>query len=337
MKIRLLSICVALWLFVPQFVNAQKRVALLEPRSGEDVVVGSMEKAIVRGELRKAIVSVNGYDAVTRTDIDQLMKEQDFQRTGLVLEEDIHRLGQMAGADYLCVSTITKSSYAYYIEAYLIDVETGTILEPASQYGEVVDGQMKDIFQHCSLLAEELIEDAKAAEKKYEPIIETFDTNTWGWTLYTHNDNSALIGNGQLRLINDAGLATTARSNVSLPVDVKNDFKVIIRAVLPKVELFSTFGISFGENNTMTLASGTTNLRMNGSLSTTSNTKLGLGTNRSVIVTLIKQGENISLDVNGAVAYTGNVPIETSNFSVFAGSRTRVLIEDVRIELLSVK
>ena len=135
-----------------------QKIALLEPRAGEgSTVITGMEKAMVRGELRKAIVNHTGFEAFTRADIDQLMKEQDFQRTGNVSEEDIHRMGEMSGADYLCISTLNKSSDEFYLEAYLINVETGAISNPASQYGELVNGKLANMLPVCQALAQELL------------------------------------------------------------------------------------------------------------------------------------------------------------------------------------
>ncbi len=139
------------------FAAAQK-IALIEPRSGEgSTEISGMEKAMVRGELRKAIVNHTGFEAFTRADIDQLMKEQDFQRTGNVSEADIHKLGEMSGADYICVSTLNKSADEFYLEAYLINVETGAISNPSSQYGELVNGKLANMLPVCQALAQELL------------------------------------------------------------------------------------------------------------------------------------------------------------------------------------
>ena len=135
-----------------------QKIALIEPRAGEgSTTITGMEKAMVRGELRKAIVNHTGFEAFTRADIDQLMKEQDFQRTGNVSEEDIHRMGEMSGADYLCISTLNKSEDEFYLEAYLINVETGAISNPASQYGELVNGKLANMLPVCQALAQELL------------------------------------------------------------------------------------------------------------------------------------------------------------------------------------
>jgi hypothetical protein len=116
-----------------------------------------MEKAMVRGELRKAIVNNSGFEAFTRADIDQMMKEQDFQRTGMVNDDQIKRMGEMSGADYICVSTLNKSADEFYLEAYLINVETGAISNPASQYGELVNGKLANMLSVCQDLAQELL------------------------------------------------------------------------------------------------------------------------------------------------------------------------------------
>ena len=152
------KIVILLFLSIACTVSAQKKVALLEPREGEgSSPVTGMEKAMVRGELRKSIVNHTGYEAFTRADIDQMMKEQDFQRTGNVSEEDIHRMGEMSGADFLCISTLTKSNTEFYLEAYLIDVETGKISSPASQYGELIGGKLANMLPVCQALAQELL------------------------------------------------------------------------------------------------------------------------------------------------------------------------------------
>lgn len=139
-------------------VAQNQKIALLEPRVGEgSTEVTGMEKAMVRGELRKAIVTMPGYEAITRGDIDQMMKEQNFQRTGMVNDAQIKKMGEMSGADYICVSTLTKSNTEFYLEAYLIKLETGKMSNPASQYGELVNGKLANMLPVCELLAQELL------------------------------------------------------------------------------------------------------------------------------------------------------------------------------------
>ena len=148
--------------FIPLLIAAQaqsvKKVALLEPLNGDkSVKLEAIEKNMVRGELRKAIGYQDGYQAFARTDIDQLMKEYGFQNSGLVSESQRKELGKMSGADYICVSTLTKSDKQFYLEACLINVETGEISNPASQYGSLRGVDYDNLFQLCKDLAQELI------------------------------------------------------------------------------------------------------------------------------------------------------------------------------------
>ncbi|MBQ9523668.1 MAG: hypothetical protein IJR69_00880 [Bacteroidaceae bacterium] len=137
-----------------------KKIALLQTLNGDEAVkVEGIEMNMVRGELRKAISNQSGYQAFTRTDIDQLMKEYGFQNSGMVSDAQRKKLGEMSGADYICVSTLTKSNTQFYLEAYLIDVSTGEISNPASQYGMLKDGTYANLFLLCQNLAKELISD----------------------------------------------------------------------------------------------------------------------------------------------------------------------------------
>ena len=137
---------------------AQKTVAVLQTLNGDKAVpVKVLELNMVKGELTKAISRQSGYKAFTRTDIDQMLKEHGFQNSGMVADAQRKQLGEMTGASYICVSTLTKSSSDFYIEAYLIDVETGEISNPATQYGRLEGGTYANLFQLCQDLAQELI------------------------------------------------------------------------------------------------------------------------------------------------------------------------------------
>lgn len=149
---------------------AQKKIALLEPRVGDGSTgVSGMEKAMVRGELRKAIVNHTGYEAFTRADIDKLMSEQDFQRTGMVSDDQIKKIGIMSGADYICVSTLNKTKTEFYLEAYLVNVETAKISNPSSQYGELIGGKLSNMLPVCQALAQELLGTISPVVSRMDP------------------------------------------------------------------------------------------------------------------------------------------------------------------------
>ena len=134
----------------------EKQVAILEPIAMTKEV-STMHRSMVRGEMVKAISRQSGYAAFTRTDIDQIMSEQNFQQSGMVDDATRKRIGAMQGVDYVCVTKITKESNNYYLEANLVNIETGKISNPATQYGELDGGSLSNMLVACEKLAAELV------------------------------------------------------------------------------------------------------------------------------------------------------------------------------------
>ena len=133
----------------------EKQVSMLEPVvvTGE---VKTIEKSMLRGEMTKAIASQKGFTAFSRTDIDQIMTEQNFQQSGMVDDVTRKRLGAMQGVDYVCVTKISKEGKSFYLEACLVHLETGKISQPATAYGELTDGSSTNMLNRCTDLAKEL-------------------------------------------------------------------------------------------------------------------------------------------------------------------------------------
>lgn len=100
------------------------RVAIYtEDDSGENIV------EFVGQYLVNAIVKMGQYTAVERTAdfLKGINKEQQYQRTGVVEDELIARLGKQFGARFVCMVKIGKSAGQLFISARLIDVETTAV------------------------------------------------------------------------------------------------------------------------------------------------------------------------------------------------------------------
>lgn len=70
------------------------------------------------------------YIAIERTNsfLSQLTKEQNYQRTGTVDDNDISRLGKQFGVQYVCIADVSEVFGEKYISARLIDVETAEVV-----------------------------------------------------------------------------------------------------------------------------------------------------------------------------------------------------------------
>lgn len=149
-------------LLVSGMMSAQvKRVAILETVDKENKV-SYANKLILRANLSKAITLTAGYEAYDRTDIDAIMGEQNFQRTGMVSNEQIKRLGEMTGANYILVAeAVVVDARNMFITAKLLDVETArTIMTDNVMMGTTPD----DIQEGCAELAKRLFHVEEATE-----------------------------------------------------------------------------------------------------------------------------------------------------------------------------
>lgn len=151
---KFLLLCGLFAMAMSLFAEETRRVAILETvdRQGN---VSYASKLMLRSNLAKAITNTPGYEAYDRTDMDAIMGEQDFQRTGMVSNDQIKRLGEMTGAKYVLVAeAVVVDAHNMYITAKLLDVETARTVMTDNQLMGVT---AKEIQRGCQLLAEKLI------------------------------------------------------------------------------------------------------------------------------------------------------------------------------------
>lgn len=144
------------------FAQEVKRVAILETVDKENQIDYAYE-LLLRGNLSDAITSISGYEAYDRTDIDAIMSEQSFQRTGLVSNDQIKRLGEMTGANYILVAEIAKSGQQIIILSKLLDVETARTI--MSDHEITTLNNMQDA---CKNLAKRMFHEDVEVESKVE-------------------------------------------------------------------------------------------------------------------------------------------------------------------------
>ena len=144
------------------FAQEVKRVAILETVDKENQIDYAYE-LLLRGNLSDAITSISGYEAYDRTDIDAIMSEQSFQRTGLVSNDQIKRLGEMTGANYILVAEIAKSGQQIIILSKLLDVETARTI--MSDHEITTLNNMQDA---CKNLAKRMFHEEVKVESKVE-------------------------------------------------------------------------------------------------------------------------------------------------------------------------
>lgn len=131
-----------------------KKVAILETIDKEGNVSYGV-KLMVRSNLTKAVSNAPGYEGYDRVNMSQIMGEQDFQRTGVVNEEQIKRLGEISGADYIVVSEVAKIGETdIIVTATILNVETAQTIGADNA---LMTTTASDIQHGCESLANRLL------------------------------------------------------------------------------------------------------------------------------------------------------------------------------------
>ena len=92
------------------------KLALLQPLT----VPGStecnpMEISMVRGELRNAFGRQSDFQVLTRMDVDAMLKEQGFQRSGMVDDAQRKQVGIMTGANIFVYHRLPNTILKYIL------------------------------------------------------------------------------------------------------------------------------------------------------------------------------------------------------------------------------
>lgn len=151
--------------------NAIKKVAILETVNKEgDISYGV--RLMLRSQLSYAITNTAGYEGYDRVDMSSIMDEHNFQRTGLVNDEQIKQLGEMTGAAYILVAEVASvDARNIFITAKILEVETALLVKTANVQSGT---DARNIEMNCRLLALELFGEDGSAESDRKKISSIF-------------------------------------------------------------------------------------------------------------------------------------------------------------------
>jgi simple sugar transport system substrate-binding protein len=121
-------------LLLPFQLLASPRVAVL------DVVVSKeIDPSVivpVTETIMEEMVSSRAYTVLDRSFVAQVLKEKEFQVSGLVSDEQIVKVGQYLGADFVVAGRAQYVADSYFLVAKMIDVKTGEITAQTSETGQ---------------------------------------------------------------------------------------------------------------------------------------------------------------------------------------------------------
>jgi basic membrane protein A len=86
--------------------------------------------------IMEELVTSRSFTVLDRSFVAQILKEKEFQVSGLVSDEQIVKAGQYLGADYVVAGRAQYVADSYFLVAKMIDVKTGVITAQTSETGQ---------------------------------------------------------------------------------------------------------------------------------------------------------------------------------------------------------
>lgn len=149
-----------------------KKVAILEVVDREGSVSYGM-KLQLRMSLTAAITQTPGYEAYDRVDMAAIFGEHDFQRTGVVNDEQIKKLGEMSGCDFVLIAEAAQmDANNLIIAAKVVNVTTARVERSADNMVSTTAGGIRKGGQQ---LAEQLFVAETPVEESEEVTVIAFD------------------------------------------------------------------------------------------------------------------------------------------------------------------
>lgn len=173
MKKVFLLICMVLTVSVTM--AQTKKVAILEVEDTSGQLTDA-QKLMLRSNLSRAVTNTRGYEAYSRSDMDAIMNEHLFQRSGNVDSEQIRELGRMTGVSLILITKAVRSGNQMFVDATILNVETA---QQELQDNMIMGLDAESMQQGCAKLAQRLfgVTATSSAMEKYN--IERMGINSY--------------------------------------------------------------------------------------------------------------------------------------------------------------
>jgi TolB-like protein len=140
--------------------------------------VSMLESIQVSDFLRNELVMIGSFTVVDRNNMQLILKEQKFQLSGCTEQECAVEMGKLLSARMMVIGSVIRLGTAYFVNANIVDVETGkiTVSEQIKGYSiEELLGRAKDIARWLSGIKPSLLEQLPYKTRdNIEKVSETF-------------------------------------------------------------------------------------------------------------------------------------------------------------------
>lgn len=115
-------------LFLQMGIVAAQEIENIAVTEFEARNVSQMDALTISDLLRTELVRTNLFNVVERKNMEKLLSEQKFQISGCTTQECAVQMGRILGVRKIVIGSLNKLAGVYYIQANIVDVETGRII-----------------------------------------------------------------------------------------------------------------------------------------------------------------------------------------------------------------
>jgi TolB-like protein len=128
-------------IFAVLFVAVAAVAALSQPKIAvlDAIIPQNMDPSVIipiTEKIAERLVVSGRFTVLDRANIDSVLKEREFEVSGMVSDQDVVTAGKYLGADFVVVAKVQKVSDTYFISAKMINIKTGVIANQTSAEGE---------------------------------------------------------------------------------------------------------------------------------------------------------------------------------------------------------
>lgn len=146
---------------------AQIKVAIL-PAADKTGEIKYGLKLLLTSSITSAISMTEGYEAYDRIDLSSVLDEQSFQRTGMVSDTEIHKIGEMTGASFVLITEAAYIDDSHVIAtAKIVNVESAKIENSA--VGMMDLGNSERLLNDCKVLTDKLLKGTSDTSENEDP------------------------------------------------------------------------------------------------------------------------------------------------------------------------
>ncbi|MBQ3579531.1 MAG: hypothetical protein II975_00810 [Bacteroidales bacterium] len=139
-----------------------KKVAVWDTKCGDNSIK-PFQGTMVRGGIETAVGNTPGYEVFDRSAFDIILKEHNFERSGVMSDAEINEMGKLAGVKYVVVPEASVNGDEFYVLVKMLDVETGKV---GLVYDAFCTATGQNIHNTCKELGEKMFGDRSSNSKK---------------------------------------------------------------------------------------------------------------------------------------------------------------------------